>query len=153
MSRFSESSDHCAPSDVCLLLRAHAEQRCLAREVVPVLRQLQTPAELPEEQLGAALAYLEVTWLEARRLAAETDAAFAGLNHSAAPASEQALPSQARRYHAAVRSLRDTVALRVDDLLAAPCEVSCSAQHAGLSERSGDRTFHQSASPVVDRPA
>ncbi len=48
-----------------------------------MLRQLETPDALPEEQLGAALAYLEVTWLEAARHAAETDAAFAALADTA----------------------------------------------------------------------
>ena len=67
------------PSDVCLLLRAHAEQRWLSLEVGPVLRQLQRRDELPEEQLGAALAYLEVLWIEAAQRAAETDAAYAQL--------------------------------------------------------------------------
>ena len=67
------------PSDVCLLLRAHAEQRWLSLEVGPVLRQLQQRDELPEEQLGAALAYLEVLWIEAAQRAAETDAAYAQL--------------------------------------------------------------------------
>ena len=46
------------PSDVCLLLRAHAEQRWLSLEVGPVLRQLQQRDGLPEEQLGAALRLL-----------------------------------------------------------------------------------------------
>ena len=67
------------PSDVCLLLRAHAEQRWLSLEVGPVLRQLQQRDWLPEEQLGAALAYLEVLWIEASQRAAETDAAYAEL--------------------------------------------------------------------------
>ena len=110
------------PSDVCLLLRAYAEQRWLSREVVPVLRQLETPDTLPEEQLGAALAYLEVTWLEAVRHAAETDAAFAALQDAelqeAAPDFDEALPSKARRYHAAVRFLREAVGRRVARLIA-----------------------------------
>lgn len=129
----SHSSDHSPPSDVCLLLRAHAEQRWLSREVVPVLRQLHAPDELPEEQLGAALAYLEVIWLEAGRLAAETDAAFGDLDDGAAHDSEEALPSKARRYHAAVCSLRETVAVRVAALLAAPREeFACARPHADL---------------------
>ena len=61
------------PSDICLLLRAHAEQRWLCHEVLPVLRQLERGDSLPEEQLGAALAYLEVLWIEASQRAAETD--------------------------------------------------------------------------------
>ena len=47
-----------------------------------MLRQLRHPDGLPDEQLGAALAYLEVAWLEATRLAAETDAACADLEEA-----------------------------------------------------------------------
>lgn len=108
--------DQSPPSDVCLLLRAYAEQRWLSREVVPVLRQLEEPDELPEEQLGAALAYLEVIWIEALRHAAETDAAFAELDYEPSKQGE-ALPSKARRYHTAVRFLREAVARHVTRLL------------------------------------
>jgi hypothetical protein len=127
----SHDHDQSPPSDVCLLLRAYAEQRWLSREVVPVLRQLQTPDELPEEQLGAALAYLEVTWLEACRLAAETDAAFAALEDTP-PDAEEALPSKARHYHAAVRFLREAVGRHVARRIAAHDEVGCAPEHAGL---------------------
>jgi hypothetical protein len=116
--------DPSPPSDVCLLLRAHAEQRWLSREVVPVLRQLEAPDELPEEQLGAALAYLEVTWLEARRHAAETDAAFAALDGATPADAQETLPSKARRYHTAVRFLREAIARNVRAVIAAPCEES-----------------------------
>jgi hypothetical protein len=130
----SHYSDPSPPSDVNLLLRAHAEQRWLAREVLPVLRQLRATGELPEEQLGAALAYLEVTWLEAVRLAAETDAAFAALDGGAAvPGAEEALPSKARRYHTVVRTLREAIARHVSALVAAPCEEAARThQHAGM---------------------
>jgi hypothetical protein len=122
----SHDSNRSPPSDVCLLLRAYAEQRWLSREVVPVLRQLESRDELPEEQLGAALAYLEVTWLEASRLAAETDAAFAALEFTA-PDTQEALPSKARRYHADVRFLREAVGRHVADLIAVPRdEIHCS---------------------------
>jgi hypothetical protein len=116
--------DQSPPSDVCLLLRAYAEQRWLSREVISVVRQLENIDELPEEQLGAALAYLEVTWLEAARHAAETDAAFAALDHDA-PDAEEALPSKARRYHTAVCALREAVDRRVSILLAVPADVPC----------------------------
>lgn len=140
----SHYSDPSPPSDVNLLLRAHAEQRWLAREILPVLRQLQATDELPEEQLGAALAYLEVTWLEAARLAAETDAAFAALNGSAAPGVEEALPSKARRYHTVVRTLREAIAQHVSTLVAAPCDAGTDgfqpagepAPRAGRAEKS-----------------
>jgi len=123
------------PSDVCLLLRAHAEQRWLSLEVGPVLRQLRQRDSLPEEQLGAALAYLEVLWIEASQRAAETDAAYAEFEASeraartaAARAEPDAsrdsggwtLPSKARRYRVAVLTLRDVFGRQVAALLAAP---------------------------------
>ncbi|HTR73155.1 MAG TPA: hypothetical protein VMG80_06110 [Solirubrobacteraceae bacterium] len=113
--------DQSPPSDVCLLLRAYAEQRWLSREVVPVLRQLESPDDLPEEQLGAALAYLEVIWIEALRHAAETKAAFAALDDEPTGMGE-ALPSTARRYHSAIVALRDAVARHVNRLLAGTSE-------------------------------
>jgi hypothetical protein len=130
----SHYPDQTPPSDVCLLLRAYAEQRWLSREVVPVLRQLQTPDELPEEQLGAALAYLEVTWLEASRLASETDAAFAALEDTA-PDAQEALPSKARHFHAAVLFLREAVGRHVAAFVAVPCgspEADRAPEHARL---------------------
>jgi hypothetical protein len=124
------------PSDVCLLLRAHAEQRWLSTEVAPVLRQLRQRDELPEEQLGAALAYLEVLWIEASQRAAETDAAYAEFEASERAARADAararpedtsrdsggwtLPSNARRYRVAVLTLRDVFGRQVAALLAAP---------------------------------
>jgi hypothetical protein len=134
----SQQSDQSFPSDVTslasdvsLLLRAHAEQRWLSREVVPVLRQLQQRESLPEEQVGAALAYLEVTWIEASRLAAETDGAYAELEAGSgsggraggAPAEAQkgdALRAKARRYHASVRALREAIGHNVGPLVAVP---------------------------------
>jgi hypothetical protein len=129
----SQSSDQ-PPADVCLMLRAHAEQRWLSREVVPVVRQLQHPDELPEGQLDAALAYLEVTWLEAQRLAAESDAAFAELK-AASPGLEESLSGKARRYHAAVRTLREAAARNVAALIPASCAGSKDALTA--PERAG----------------
>jgi hypothetical protein len=122
------------PSDVCLLLRAHAEQRWLNLEVGPVLRQLQQRDSLPEEQLGAAMAYLEVLWIEAAQRAGETDAAYSQLEACEPPATTGAdrdqpdsldggggtLPSKARRYHAAVRTLREVLGRQVAALLATP---------------------------------
>ncbi len=118
------SQDLTPPQDVCLLLRAYAEQRWLSREVVTVLRQLETPDELPDEQLGAALAYLEVVWIEALRHSAETDAAFAALDQELGDQelTGQALPSTARRYHSAVIALREAVARHVTKLLAGPAD-------------------------------
>jgi hypothetical protein len=123
------------PSDVCLLLRAHAEQRWLSLEVGPVLRQLRQRDSLPEEQLGAALAYLEVLWIEASERAAETDAAYAQLEASERAAKVEAadaqpdaspagggwtLPSKARRYRVAVLTLRDVFGRQVAAMLATP---------------------------------
>jgi hypothetical protein len=117
-----DNSESFPPLDVCLLLRTHAEQLWLSRDTIPVLYQLQTPGGLPDEQLGAALAYLEVSWLEARRLALETEAAYAELE-AAAPHADLPLPLQARRYHAAVRTLRKAIAERIDAVIAAPSDV------------------------------
>jgi hypothetical protein len=133
------------PSDVCLLLRAHAEQHWLSHEVGPVLRQLRLRDELPEEQLGAALAYLEVLWIEASQRAAETDAAYAEFEASerAARADEAhaaepevatratggwTLPSKARRYRVAVLTLRDVFGRQVAAMLAA---TDATPEHAG----------------------
>jgi hypothetical protein len=115
-------SDHSPPPDVCLLLRAHAEARWLSAEVVPVLRELERD-DIPAEQLGAALAYVEVLWIEARSRAAETDAARADLD-TVGPHGEQALHSNARRYHVAVRRLRTTIYRRIERLVATRSEGS-----------------------------
>jgi hypothetical protein len=120
----THDSDLSPPSDVCLLLRAHAEQRWLILEVSPVLRQLQQPGSIPEEQLGAALAYLEVLSIEAAMRAAETDATYAQLEACKHACEDRTLPGIARRYHAAVRTLRDTFARHIAMLLAAPSDIS-----------------------------
>jgi hypothetical protein len=134
------------PPEISLLLRAHAEQHWLAREVLPVVRQVETydgatagaasnsdldgglvVERLPEEQLPAALAYLEVAWAEAVRRAGDTDGAFTRLDLTlplpvassvAAPCGE--LEGKARRYRAAVVALREGAARRVASMLAAP---------------------------------
>jgi hypothetical protein len=107
------------PSDICLLLRAHGEQVWLARHVVPVMRQLEQPDSIPDDQLGAALAYLEVLWLDACRRAEETEAAYALLLTSDA-GGDRLLHAEARQYHAAVRAMRETVSRHVSALTAAP---------------------------------
>ncbi len=106
------------PPDVGLLLRAHSEQRWLSREVVPVVRQIETGERLPEEQLPAALAYLEVVWAEATCLASAADAALCKLD--VVDLAHSPLPVRARRYHASVQALRAVVAQRVAALTAAP---------------------------------
>ena len=98
------------PSDMCLLLRAYAEQRWITSELLPVVRELESPDQIPEEQLGAALAYLEVLWVDARRRAVETDAALEALG---APAATPGALRTGRRYNAAVRRLRASVEERV----------------------------------------
>jgi hypothetical protein len=99
-----------APPDVCLLLRADAERCWLHREVIPVLRELEAPDPLAEEQIGAALAYLEAMWSEATIRARATDAAHGELR-------EDVLSGVAGRYHAAVRVLRELLAARVSPLI------------------------------------
>jgi hypothetical protein len=108
------------------MLRAHAELRCLSREVIPVLRQVETRDGLPEGQLGAAMAYLEVTWLEAQQRAAETDCAHRGLAAGAdrtgpQDPDDERLYSGACRYYDAVKVLRAAVTRRVKPVLSA-CE-------------------------------
>jgi hypothetical protein len=132
----THDSDLSPPSDVCLLLRAHAEQRWLSHEVVPVLRELEQRDSLPEEQLGAALAYLEVLWIDACRRAAETDAIYAQLDAACARPDvahterDKILPRKARHYHAAVRTLRELIARRVAELIAVPGD-AFTHDHAG----------------------
>jgi hypothetical protein len=104
--------------DVSLLLRAHAERRWLSCEVIPVVRQIETPENLPEEQLPAALAYLEVIWAQAIVRGHATDTARRLLD--AEGSGEQPLLARAHRDHQAVKNLREVVAQRVARLLAAP---------------------------------
>jgi len=100
------------PPDICLLLRVHGEQRWLASKVVPLLRQLERPGAISADEEGAALAYLEVLWLEAGLRATETDAAAARLE-LAGRADPSVLTQKAQRYHVAVRRLRQAVDRRV----------------------------------------
>jgi hypothetical protein len=145
----SDNSEHFAdspmspPSDVRLLLRAHAESRWLSQQVVPVLREIEQRDTLPDEQLGAALAYLEVLWIEACARAAETDATRIELDVRG-PCDDHTLHDKARRYHAATRRLRGVIAQRVSWLLAVPADGSPRAPRA--NRRIIDR-------PVGDRPA
>jgi hypothetical protein len=126
----SEHHDQTPSPDVSLLLRAHAEQHWLSREVIPVLRQVELREALPEEQLGAATAYLEVIWLEAIKHARETDSARAELDQLT-PRDER-LCAKARRYHAAVRDLREVVAKRVAPQLGLSTNGTPRAQVQGL---------------------
>jgi hypothetical protein len=103
------------PPDICLILRAHGERLWLTSEVVPLLRQLEQREEMAEDEVGAAIAYLEVLWIDARQRAVETDAARAALD-DADTQLDRVLCDKARRYHAAVRRLRRAVATRVAGL-------------------------------------
>lgn len=118
----SNSFDSSIPSDIRLLLRADAERCWLSREVIPVLQHLEARELLGEEEVRAALAYLEAMWEEAMSRAYETDSAHA---HLRARADEQpaTLSGSAGRYHAAVRVLRGVVAERVTPLMDAPWEL------------------------------
>jgi hypothetical protein len=130
--------------DVCLLLRAHAEQSWLTHELVPLLRDLEHPDSLPNDQLGAALAYLEVLWVEASQRAAETDAANDDLD-AIDVAGVRSLSNLARSYHAAVRTLRESVAQHVARLLAAPSEDT--AREPARSQRDRRRVPVRSSTP------
>jgi hypothetical protein len=111
--RMSKDRDPDPPPDIALLLRAHSEQRWLSREVIPVVRQIETGERLPAEQLSAAVAYLEVIWADAVGLACHADATLRRLD-TLDPA--QPLPARARHYHAFVKELRAAVARRVTAL-------------------------------------
>src|SRR5271154_1505407 len=122
MHPMSHQSDPYPLSDVCLLLRAHAEQGWLSHELLPVVRQLEHRDSLPEEQLGAALAYLEVLWVEANQRAADTEAAHADLD-AIHTSTDPNLSREARNYHLAVCTLRESVARHVNELLAVDPEL------------------------------
>jgi hypothetical protein len=103
------------PSDICLLLRADAEQSWLHREVIPVLRELEARRGGEEDDCGAALAYLEAMWDEATIRAHATDTA-----HGELPGEQDSgdlLSGAAARYHTAVRVLRELIAARVNTLV------------------------------------
>jgi hypothetical protein len=125
--------------DVCLLLRAHAESRWLGNELAPVLCEIEQRETVADEQLGAALAYLEVLWIEACARARETEAARVELD--ALGGGDRSLAEKARRYHAAVRRLRDAAERRVTRQLTVPGKAPARAQPAEhpLSERPADR--------------
>lgn len=109
------------PADMCLLLRSFAEQRWLTSELEPHLRELERAHAIPDEQLGAAHAYLEVLWLDAHGRAAETDAAYEEMAPEESERCEL-LHRRARRYYLAVRRLRAQLEVRV-------LRVTCPLQH------------------------
>ncbi len=91
-----------------------------------MLREVETRDELPEEQLAAALAYLEVTWLDAKLRARETDAAYDQLDTSPTGSEDQELYRKALRYYSSVRVLREVVTRRVAPVLASVAHQSMS---------------------------
>jgi hypothetical protein len=117
------------PPDICLMLRVHGEQRWLVSKVIPLVRQLEEPGAIEPEETGAALAYLEVLWLEAGLRAAETDAAAAQLR-PAVGEQPTVLAEKADRYAAAVRRLRHAVDRRVRALTAPTPETADEARSA-----------------------
>ncbi|HWG08511.1 MAG TPA: hypothetical protein VN672_05845 [Solirubrobacteraceae bacterium] len=133
-----------AASDVCLLLRAHAESRWLSNELAPVLREVERRESISDQQMGTALAYLEVMWIEACSRARETESARVELD--ALGSADLALVEKAHRYHAAVRRLRDTIEPRVCRLLAVPDEQPGSEGRRARITRGARR-------PLNDRPA
>ncbi len=116
----SSSPNDSPTSDVCLLLRAHAESRWLSNELAPVLREVEQRETISDQQLGTALAYLEVLWIEACARARETESARVELDALGNP--DSALTEKAHRYHAAVRRLREKVEVRVCRQLIVPDE-------------------------------
>lgn len=138
-SNSSRNSNRPATFDVCLLLRAHAESRWLSNELAPVLREIELRETVADQQLGAALAYLEVLWIEAGGRARETEAARVELD--ALGGGDQSLAEKARRYHVAVRRLRDAVQQRVTRQLAVAGEVPQTERPSRrrVSERPADR--------------
>ncbi len=112
----TDRSDNSYPSDICLMLRAHAEQLWLASQVMPVLSQIEAPGSTSEDEIGAALAYLEVTWIDAASRAAETDAALATLLASDAKC-ERPFHTEALHYQVAVKALREGLAPKIAALI------------------------------------
>jgi hypothetical protein len=145
MLRMTDLSNTEQTSDICLLLRAHGEQRWLIYEVVPVVRQLEQGDSVPEDQLGAAFAYLEALWIEAHHRANETEAAFAELEPPGS-GDDIVMHEKARRYYAAVRRLRDALGKRVLRLLISTDETSVN----GNASANGDTPLRR---PIADRYA
>ncbi len=105
----------------------------MTAELLPIVRQLEQPGAIPDDQVGAALAYLEVMWLDAAARAADTDAARAELDRAHAER-DCVLSGKACRYHAAVRRLRTAVAYRVNELIGvhahAPADATSAERYA-----------------------
>ena len=107
----TDESELC-PADMRLLLRAYAEQQWLSGELEPQVREVERARAVEDEQLGAALAYLEVLWLDAGLRAAQTDAARASLPERASAGCEP-LHGLAHRYYEALLGTRAKLSGRV----------------------------------------
>jgi hypothetical protein len=120
------------------MLRAHAEQGWLEREVLPVVLELHAMDLVPEYEQAPALAYLEAVWSEAKCRAAATDTSDARLQ-PVYRGSE--LLGRAHRYHSCVRDLREKLAAHVDSLLEysalapAVAEIAATPQPSACSGR------------------
>ena len=117
--------------EVCLMLRADAEMRCLSRQVIPALCEAERTEGVRDDALGAAIAYLEVLWMEAQGRASATEAAFAEAIGSASAAGSSAddLCGKAQRFHTAVSMLRKTVTERIARVLSPASERSVEGVH------------------------
>lgn len=115
------------------MLRADAEMRCLSRDVIPVLRDVERREQERRDEQGrelerredlspersAAIAYLEVLWVEAEQRALATEAAFEEAARGRATGDDEGLSGKAQRLHEAVARLRDGTARRVEPQLVA----------------------------------
>jgi hypothetical protein len=104
--------------DTTLLLRVHAEHQWLQDELISLLDQLEQSAPLQTEELQAAIAYLEAMWAEELRRASQTDAAYQRLERREAYEGEPGpTVRQAKGYYGWLRSLRESLAARVEPLV------------------------------------
>jgi hypothetical protein len=120
-------------NEICLMLRAHAEQGWLEHEVLPVVLELHAMDLAPQSEQAPALAYLEAVWSEAKRRAAATDTSDARLQPIAQGSS---LRGRAHRYHGCVCDLREKLAAHVDRLLEYSALAMSAADTAAAPHRS-----------------
>ena len=99
------------PSDMCLLLRAYAEQRWITSELLPVVRELESPEQIPKSSSERRSPIWSCCGWTPAGGRPETDAALEALGAGAGYS--PVLSERARRYHAAVRRLRASVEERV----------------------------------------
>jgi hypothetical protein len=133
----SSNPNESPAQDVCLLLRAHAESRWLSNELAPVLREVEHRETISDQQIGTALAYLEVLWIEACARARETESARVELD--ALGSADPELTAKAHRYHAAVRRLREKVEVRVCRQLVVPEDAEGEARRRIVPRALNDR--------------